>query len=50
MGTLEYDVQPSESGEDGVVTVNGEVVAVLKGAPTATVLDVNVDVSEDVYA
>ncbi|WP_421702405.1 calcium-binding protein [Aliiroseovarius sp.] len=40
------DVQPSADGADGVVTVNGEVIAVLRGTPGATVADVYVNVSE----
>lgn len=44
------DVSPSENGADGVVTVNGEVVAILQGAPNATAADVRVEVMEEVYA
>ncbi len=36
-------VSPSDSGEDGVVTVNGQVIAILRGAPTATIADVQID-------
>ncbi len=46
--SLEYDVQPSDTGEDGVVTVNGEIVAVLRGAPGASVHDVYVEVVPNV--
>lgn len=45
---LEYDVHPSATGEDGVVTVNGEIVAILKGAPGATTHDVYVEVVPNV--
>ncbi|WP_371171395.1 calcium-binding protein [Aliiroseovarius sp. 2305UL8-7] len=47
--SLEYDVHPSASGEDGVVTVNGEVVAILKGAPGATTHDVYVEVTQEAF-
>ncbi|WP_289044110.1 calcium-binding protein [uncultured Aliiroseovarius sp.] len=47
-GNLEYDVHPSATGEDGIVTVNGEVVVILKGAPGATTNDVYVEVSQNV--
>ncbi|MCK0139968.1 calcium-binding protein [Aliiroseovarius sp. F47248L] len=47
-GALEYDVHPSTTGEDGVVTVNGEVVAILRGAPGATTYDVYVEVAPNV--
>ncbi|SEV87941.1 Hemolysin-type calcium-binding repeat-containing protein [Aliiroseovarius sediminilitoris] len=45
---LEYDVHPSATGEDGIVTVNGEVVAILRGAPGATMHDVYVEVVPNV--
>ena len=48
--SLEYDVHPSASGEDGVVMVNGEVVAILKGAPGATTHDVYVEVTQEAFA
>lgn len=57
--TLEPDVDPddvtldvsaSEDGEDAVVRVNGEIVAVLQGAPNATAADVRVEVMQEVYA
>lgn len=37
-------VAPSEDGLDGVVTVNGDVVAILQGAPGATAADVYAEV------
>lgn len=49
-GTLDYDVHPSETGEDGIVTVNGEIVAILKGAPGATTQDVYVEVTPVIYS
>ncbi|MDE9450385.1 hypothetical protein J3R80_07865 [Aliiroseovarius sp. Z3] len=48
-GELEYEVQPSATGEDGVVTVNGEVVAILRGAPGATTHDVYIEVAPNVF-
>ncbi|MCI2399851.1 calcium-binding protein [Aliiroseovarius subalbicans] len=48
-GDIILDVQPSEDGEDGVVTVNGDIVAVLHGAANATTADVYVEVREDVF-
>lgn len=47
---LTCEVSPSENGEDGVVTVGGQVVAILKGAPDATAQDVYVEVRSDVFA
>lgn len=48
-GTPDISVAPSEDGSDGVVTVNGDVVAVLRGAPGATVADVYVDMAENIF-
>jgi len=48
--TLSVDVQPSDNGEDGVVIVNGDTVAILIGAPDATLRDIYVEVSENVFA
>lgn len=47
---LTCEVSPSDNGEDGVVTVGGQVVAILKGAPDATAHDVYVEVRSDVFA
>ncbi|TQV66786.1 calcium-binding protein [Aliiroseovarius halocynthiae] len=47
---LDCVVEPSESGEDGIVTIGGQVVAILKGAPDATVHDVYVEVRPDIFA
>ncbi len=47
--SVEYDVRPSETGEDGIVTVNGEVVVILKGAPGATPHDVYLEVAQNVF-
>ena len=48
-GTPEVSVDPSEDGLDGVVRVNGEVVAVLQGAPEATTADIYVDVPQNIF-
>ena len=37
-------VSASDDGQDGVVTVDGQVVAILRGAPTASLADVLVEV------
>ncbi|MCK8463474.1 hypothetical protein MUY35_06380 [Aliiroseovarius sp. S1339] len=49
IGDLDYDVHPSDTGEDGIVTVNGEVIAILKGAPGATTHDIYVEVTPVVF-
>ena len=48
-GTPEVSVAPSEDGADGIVTVNGEVVAILQGTPGATIADVNVEIRENIF-
>ncbi|UWP91835.1 hypothetical protein K3X13_12405 [Aliiroseovarius crassostreae] len=48
--TIALEVTPSDDGADSVVSVNGEVVAILQGAPGATVADLYVEVMEEVYA
>ncbi len=47
---LTCEVSPSDNGEDGVVTVGGQIVAILKGAPDATARDVYVEVRPEVFA
>ena len=47
--SMEFDVHPSASGDDSIVTVNGEVVALLKGSPNATVRDVYVEVAQEAW-
>ncbi len=42
-------VGPSEDGQDGLVTVNGETVAILRGAPGATEADIYVEVVDNVF-
>ena len=42
-------VAPSADGLDGLVTVNGDLVAVLKGAPHATVSDIYAEVAPDIF-
>lgn len=48
-GSMDLTVEPSADGQDGVVSVNGEVVAVLHGTPTATAADVLVEISENIF-
>ncbi|MEJ2037078.1 MAG: hypothetical protein P8X69_13995, partial [Maritimibacter sp.] len=45
----EISVGPSEDGQDGLVIVNGETVAVLRGAPGATEADIYIDVTDVVF-
>jgi Ca2+-binding RTX toxin-like protein len=47
-GTL--TVAASENGQDAVVSINGQPVAMLRGAPGASVNDVYVEVAENVFA
>ena len=49
LGDPELSVAPSDDGLDGLVTVNGEVVAILQGAPNASVHDVYAEVVADVF-
>lgn len=42
-------VQPSADGQDGLVIVNGDLVAILRGAPGATASDVYAEVKLDVF-
>ena len=48
-GEPEVIVQPSDDGLNRIVMVNGDLVAVLHGAPTATVSDVYAEVRADVF-
>ncbi len=48
-GEVELEVQPSPDGQDGEVYVNGQLVALLQGAPTATSANVYVSVQENVF-
>ena len=41
--------EPSDDGLDSIVMVNGDLVAVLHGAPTATASDVYAEVRADVF-
>jgi len=43
-------VEPSADGRDGMVSVNGALVAILRGVPTATSDDIYADVQPDVFA
>ena len=49
-GAPDVLVEPSADGSDGVVIVNGDVVAILRGAPDATVSDVYAEVRADIFA
>ncbi len=49
-GTPNVSVDPSEDGQDGVVRINGEVIAILRGAPGATQADVYVDVPQNIFS
>jgi Ca2+-binding RTX toxin-like protein len=43
------EVAPSEDGADGIVKIDGIIVAVLRGAPQATAADIFVEIREDVF-
>ncbi|MDA5092733.1 calcium-binding protein [Aliiroseovarius sp. KMU-50] len=49
-GAIDLDVSTSANGEDAVVTVDGEVVAVLQGAPNATLTDIRVEIMTEAFA
>ncbi|OIP83120.1 MAG: hypothetical protein AUK37_07970 [Rhodobacterales bacterium CG2_30_65_12] len=49
-GDMALSVAPSDDGQDAVVSVNGEIVAMLRGAPGASAADVLVEVSENIFA
>ncbi|MDF0601807.1 calcium-binding protein [Psychromarinibacter sp. C21-152] len=42
-------VEPSADGADALVTVNGDLVAILRGAPGATASDVYAEVAPDIF-
>ncbi len=48
-GEPEVEVGPSDDGEDGLVIVNGEVVAVLRGTPDVALSDIYVDVPQNIF-
>lgn len=48
-GDINVDVSPSDDGQDGVVTVNGDTIAILRGAPDASAADVRVDVTDNIF-
>lgn len=48
-GEPEVSVMVSDDGADGLVIVNGDLVAILRGAPTASVADVYAEVQLDVF-
>ena len=49
VGDPEVSVAPSEDGQDGVVMVNGEVIAVLRGTPDVALSDIYVDVPQNIF-
>lgn len=49
-GDMIVEVQPSDDGQDGVVTLNGDVVAMLRGASDATLADVLFEAPVNVFA
>lgn len=49
-GDMALTVEPSQDGHDGVVQVNGETVAILRGAPEATTDDVLVETTENIFS
>ena len=48
-GTPEVVVEPSDDGSDGIVFINGAVVAILQGSPGASAADIYVDVPENIF-
>lgn len=48
-GAPEVSVAPSADAADALVTVNGDLVAILRGAPEATVSDVYAEVVPDIF-
>lgn len=48
-GEPDVQVVTSQNGEDGLVIVNGDLVAVLRGAPGATTSDIYAEVKLDVF-
>lgn len=48
-GDMNVDVNPSDDGQDGIVRVNGETVAVLQGTPGASAADVYVEVVDNIF-
>lgn len=49
-GDPDVVVEASPNGEDGHVIVNGDLVAILRGAPTATSSDIYAEVRQDVFS
>lgn len=49
-GEPDVVVGPSADGEDGLVIVNGNLVAILKGVPNATASDIYAEVTPDVFS
>jgi len=45
----DVSVEPSADGVDGLVIINGDLVAILRGAPDATASDIYAEVQGDVF-
>jgi len=43
-------VTSSDNGADGLVKVNGDLIAILRGAPGATVADVHAEIRPDMFS
>lgn len=48
-GTPSISVQPSDDGLDGIVAINGEIVAILQGTPGASTADIYVDTPQNIF-
>lgn len=48
-GAPEVSVEASADGSDGLVRINGDLVAILRGAPGATASDIYAEVRPDVF-
>lgn len=48
-GTMALTVDPSTDGLDGIVRVNGEMVAILRGAADASTADALVEVTDNIF-
>lgn len=48
-GDSQITVEPSDDGADGLVLVDGDIVALLRGAPGATLADIHVEMRSDIF-
>jgi Ca2+-binding RTX toxin-like protein len=48
-GDLALTVDPSTDGLDGIVRVNGETIAILRGTPGASTADMRVEVTDNIF-